>query len=108
MIEVSEVTAVITKIDLAAALRIAAHYGLHEGICNHFSLAISDDTFLLNPQGRIQGDLYVYNLGDHLMVDTELWQKPKILELFDKYIIMDDVEVADVSDKLTAVAVQGP
>jgi folate-binding protein YgfZ len=64
--------------------------------------------FLLNPQGRIQGDLYIYNLGDHLMVDTELWQKPKILELFDKYIIMDDVEVADVSDKLTAVAVQGP
>jgi folate-binding protein YgfZ len=64
--------------------------------------------FLLNPQGRIQGDLYIYNLGDHLMVDTELWQKPKILELFDKYIIMDDVDVADVSDKLTAIAVQGP
>jgi aminomethyltransferase len=64
--------------------------------------------FLLNAQGRIQGDLYIYNLGDHLMVDIELWQKPKILELFDKYIIMDDVEVADVSDKLTAVAVQGP
>ena len=64
--------------------------------------------FLLNAQGRIQGDLYVYNLGDHLMVDTELRQKAKILELFDKYIIMDDVEVTDISDKLTAVAVQGP
>jgi len=64
--------------------------------------------FLLNSQGRIQGDLYIYNLGDHLMVDTELWQKAKVLELFDKYIIMDDVEVADLSDKLTAVAVQGP
>ncbi|HVZ16485.1 MAG TPA: hypothetical protein VG897_05175, partial [Terriglobales bacterium] len=28
-------------------------------------------SFLLNAQGRIQGDLYVYNMGDHLMVDTE-------------------------------------
>ncbi len=64
--------------------------------------------FLLSAQGRIQGDLYVYNLGDHLMVDTELWQKTRILELFDKYIIMDDVEVTDISEKLTAIAVQGP
>jgi aminomethyltransferase len=64
--------------------------------------------FMLNAQGRIQADLYVYNMGDHLMVDTEWWQKAKILELFDKFIIMDDVEVADISGKLTAVAVQGP
>lgn len=65
-------------------------------------------SFMLNAQGRIQADLYVYNMGDHLMVDTEWWQKAKILELFDKFIIMDDVEVADISEKLTAVAVQGP
>jgi folate-binding protein YgfZ len=65
-------------------------------------------SFVLNAQGRIQGDLYVYNLGDHLMVDTERWQAPKILQLFDKFIIMDDVEVTDVSDKLTSMAVQGP
>jgi aminomethyltransferase len=64
--------------------------------------------FLLNAQGKIQGDLYIYNLGHHLIADTERWQAPRILELFDKYIIMDDVEVADVTDKLTAVAVQGP
>ncbi len=65
-------------------------------------------SFMLNAQGRIQADLYVYNMGDHLMVDTEWWQKSKILELFDKFIIMDDVEVADISEKLTSVAVQGP
>jgi len=64
--------------------------------------------FLLSAQGRIQGDLYIYNMGDHLMVDTERWQAPKILELFEKYIIMDDVEVTDISDKLIGIAVQGP
>lgn len=41
------------RIDLAAALRWAARLGLHEGICNHFSVAVSDegDRFLVNPLG---------------------------------------------------------
>ena len=64
--------------------------------------------FILNPQGRIQGDLYVYNLGDHLLVDTELWQADRLKEIFDRFIIMDDVEVSDISSRLNAVAVQGP
>lgn len=39
--------------DLCAALRYADKLGLSEGICNHFSLAVSDDgkEFLVNPQG---------------------------------------------------------
>jgi folate-binding protein YgfZ len=64
--------------------------------------------FILNAQGRIQGDVYLYNLGDHLMIDTERWQADKLIQYFDKFIIMDDVEVTDISDKLTSVAVQGP
>jgi ribulose-5-phosphate 4-epimerase/fuculose-1-phosphate aldolase len=41
------------KVDLAAALRAAALYGLNEGVDNHFSLALpgSDDRFLLNRFG---------------------------------------------------------
>jgi ribulose-5-phosphate 4-epimerase/fuculose-1-phosphate aldolase len=49
------------KIDLTAALRIAALLGLHEGICNHFSLAVSaidgTDAFLINPQGVHWSDI---------------------------------------------------
>src|SRR5690606_38101940 len=35
------------------ALRWAARYGLHEGICNHFSVRLpgSPERFLINPQG---------------------------------------------------------
>jgi len=42
------------RIDLAAMFRIAARFDWHEGIANHFSLAVSDDgkRFLMNPQGR--------------------------------------------------------
>jgi ribulose-5-phosphate 4-epimerase/fuculose-1-phosphate aldolase len=41
------------RADLALALRAAAHHGLGEGICNHFSVALPDgsDRFLINPQG---------------------------------------------------------
>ncbi len=56
--------------------------------------------FLLNPQGHILGDLYAYNRGESLLVDTDQAQVEKILAVFDKYIIMDDVEVANVSDQL--------
>ncbi len=39
--------------DLALALRAAAHHGLAEGICNHFSVELPDASgrFLLNPRG---------------------------------------------------------
>jgi folate-binding protein YgfZ len=65
-------------------------------------------SLLLNAQGRIQGDLVAYNRGDYILVTTEPGQVEKIKGIFDKYIIMDDVEVADVSEKLTAVGVAGP
>jgi ribulose-5-phosphate 4-epimerase/fuculose-1-phosphate aldolase len=37
--------------DLTAALRWAVHLGLHEGVCNHFSLEVGPDRYLINPQG---------------------------------------------------------
>jgi folate-binding protein YgfZ len=64
--------------------------------------------FLLNPQGRILGDMVAYNCGDSLLVDTDRSQVEKILATFDHYIIMDDVEVNDLGQKVTAVGVSGP
>ncbi len=65
-------------------------------------------SFVLNAQGHILGDLYAYNRGDSFLLGTEQAQAPKLLGLFRRYIIMDRVELADVSGQLTAVAVQGP
>ena len=64
--------------------------------------------FLLNPQGHILGDLYAYNRGDSMIIDSDRSQSEKLLATFDHYIIMDDVEVANVSDKLTAIGIVGP
>src|SRR5208283_3459976 len=64
--------------------------------------------FVLTAQGRIVADLVAYNRGDFLLVTSDRAQGAAITEIFDRYIIMDDVEVADISDKLSAVGVAGP
>lgn len=64
--------------------------------------------FLLNPQGHILGDMYAYNRGNSLLVDTDRSQLEKILATFDHYIIMDDVELNNLGEKLTAIGVAGP
>lgn len=63
--------------------------------------------FLLNPQGRIQGDLYAYQCPEALMVDTDRHQLESILTLFRRYIIMDKVEVADVTETIAVLQVAG-
>jgi folate-binding protein YgfZ len=64
--------------------------------------------FLLNPQGRILGDMVVYNQGEALIVETDRSQVEKIIATFDHYIIMDDVEVTNISEKQTAIGLMGP
>src|SRR6266571_9128768 len=64
--------------------------------------------FLLNPQGHILGDLYAYNRGESITVDTDSGQAEKILATFDHYIIMDDVEVANLGEQVTALGIAGP
>lgn len=63
--------------------------------------------FLLNAQGHIQADLYAFHRGESLLVDCDQSQRGKILELFNHYIIADDVEVTDIGDKLTALGLTG-
>lgn len=64
--------------------------------------------FVLNPQGRILGDLYAYNRGEYLLIDTERSQLETLLTLLRRYIIMDKVELVDKSSDLSALGVQGP
>jgi folate-binding protein YgfZ len=64
--------------------------------------------FLLNPQGRILGDLYAYDVGEALAVETDRSQVEKVIATFDHYIIMDDVEVTNLCETQTALGVAGP
>jgi len=55
--------------DLALALRAAAHHGLAEGVCNHFSIELPDRSgrFLLNPRGLLWSEV---RAGDIVLVDA--------------------------------------
>lgn len=65
-------------------------------------------SFILNAQGRIQGDAYVYREPGRLLIETERSQTPRLLEHFNRFIIMDDVELADLGESSTAIGLAGP
>src|SRR5437764_13301500 len=64
--------------------------------------------FLLSPQGHIQADLYCYQRGEYLLLDSDAAQAKPLHELLQKYVVMDDVELAELGSKLSTLAVAGP
>jgi folate-binding protein YgfZ len=64
--------------------------------------------FVLNAQGRILGDLTAFALEDSMLLETDRDQVPALLAHFDRFIIMDDVELADISDHRAGILIAGP
>lgn len=54
--------------DLTAALRWAARLGLSEGVCNHFSVEVAPDRYLINPQGLHWEEVCA---GDMLLINGQ-------------------------------------
>ena len=96
------------KISLAGSDRVRWLNGMVTNNIRDLAIDQGVYAFLLNPQGHILGDLYAYNRGEAITVDTDCSQVEKILATFDHYIIMDDVEVANHSEQLTALGIAGP
>lgn len=63
--------------------------------------------FVLNAQGRIQGDLYAFRDQDRLVLETSAAQIDRLTQHFDHFIIMDDVDLKTLGD-LTALGIAGP
>ncbi|WP_260703768.1 CAF17-like 4Fe-4S cluster assembly/insertion protein YgfZ [Edaphobacter flagellatus] len=69
--------------------------------------------FFLNAQGRIQGDGYVFAApifasSEALFLETAKQQIPALIPYLDHYIIMDDVELADVTSDWHGITIVGP
>ncbi len=62
---------------------------------------------VLNAQGRIQGDLWVWRDGDRLELEIAADQSEKLLAHLNRFIIMDDVELIPLEDE-TAIGLTGP
>jgi folate-binding protein YgfZ len=63
---------------------------------------------LLNPQGRILAELEVYALPEKLLVLSHISFRERTTATLDKFIIMDDVELEDLTNDLGSIAVEGP
>lgn len=65
-------------------------------------------SFLLNAQGRIQGDANVYRTPDWLVLQTDRSQVARLLPHLDHFIIMDDVELHPLDASQTTIGIAGP
>ena len=64
--------------------------------------------FILSVQGRIQGDAYIFAEPDALLIETASTQLPILMALLDRFIIMDDVELADITGNQSGLILSGP
>lgn len=62
----------------------------------------------LTPQGKIVAQMYVFKDADALWLSLERAAIPKLLAAFDKLLIMEDVQVVDVSDEYSILSLLGP
>ncbi len=96
------------RISLAGSDRVRWMNGMVTNNIRDLAAGRGVYAFLLNPQGRILGDMLVFNEGETLTVETDRSQAEKILATFDHYIIMDDVEVTNIGENWTALGIAGP
>jgi len=62
----------------------------------------------LTPQGRMIADLWVYELGDVVLLSMARDIKPAVLTKLDQFIFSEDVQLGDVSETFSATAIVGP
>lgn len=65
-------------------------------------------SFILNAQGRIQGDANVYRTPDWLILQTDRSQIARLMPHLDHFIIMDDVELQSLDGSETTIGIAGP
>ncbi len=64
--------------------------------------------FWLNRKGRIVADLRLTELGDRTLVDLDAHAVDATIESLNAYIITEDVELRDASERLHRLALHGP
>src|SRR5712692_5033266 len=62
----------------------------------------------LTPQGRMIADLFVYELGDLMLLSTPLAAKDAVLARLEQFIFTEDVKLGDVTGTFAQMAIVGP
>lgn len=67
-----------------------------------------DISLLLSPQGRILAEVQTLALEDRLLAISYAMIRERLIETFDKFIIMDDVVLEDWTEAFGTLAIEGP
>lgn len=62
----------------------------------------------LTPQGRMLGDMRVFDRGDHVVLDVVADAREVLISRLDQFIIMEDVVLEDITDETGCISVVGP
>src|SRR6266849_5336603 len=65
-------------------------------------------SLLLNPQGHILAEIETYAFPDRLLCVSYSMIRERLIEVLDKYIIMDDVTLTDETPRYGTLALEGP
>jgi len=65
-------------------------------------------SLLLSPQGRIMAEVETLALEDRLLAISYAMIRQRLVDTFDKFIIMDDVTLEDLTDRTATLALEGP
>jgi folate-binding protein YgfZ len=62
---------------------------------------------LLNTKARVLADLYLYAREDDLLIDTGHVPGPSVRDIFERFIITEDVQVKDITSGFVHLTLQG-
>ncbi len=62
----------------------------------------------LTPQGRMIADVRVFHRGDAFLLEAVASDRGTLLSRLDQFVIMEDVTIADVTERLCCLTVLGP
>jgi folate-binding protein YgfZ len=65
-------------------------------------------SLLLNPQGRILAEIETYAFAESLFCVSHAMIRARLIEVLEKFIIMDDVTLTDESERYATLALEGP
>lgn len=68
----------------------------------------ANDTVLTNEKGRIIDRVSIANVGEYFLLTTSPQNQDRVMAWLDRYIIMDDVNLEDVTSKTVQLTVAGP
>jgi folate-binding protein YgfZ len=63
---------------------------------------------LVNAKGRMEGDAFIYRLAEEFLLDGEPGCGPALAQRLTRFVIADDVQIADAAPHYGLWSVQGP